>query len=157
MLSQEAREFEPGKAQYSTPKFLILGYWNPKSRQGPGLGGLSCRGGPEFIRKLNIDRIAAQPHIWTLNCPKLQQIVLRIVCYPNLRLNSLIAYNMNTFLRILLKLQYNCWERLLISNDISFYLFTDNEVFNLITCCAGSCFTAIWRSYTISAGNNNSH
>ena len=36
-------EFEPGKAQYSTPNlfdqlFLIREYWNPKSRQGPGLG-----------------------------------------------------------------------------------------------------------------------
>ena len=42
-------EFEPGKAQYSTPKFsdrlfLIKAYWNPKSRQGPNRGGpeLSC-------------------------------------------------------------------------------------------------------------------
>ena len=39
-------EFEPGKAQYSTPNFfeqlfLIRGYWHPKSRQGPGLGGLA--------------------------------------------------------------------------------------------------------------------
>ena len=26
--------------------FLIRAYWNPKSRQGPGLGGLASRGGP---------------------------------------------------------------------------------------------------------------
>ena len=46
-------EFEPGKAQYSTPNifdrlFLIRVYWNPKSRQGPGLGGLASRGGPDI-------------------------------------------------------------------------------------------------------------
>ena len=41
-------EFEPGKAQYSSPNFfdwfLIRAYKTPKSRQGPGLGGL---GAPE--------------------------------------------------------------------------------------------------------------
>ena len=47
-------EFEPGKAQNSTPNFfdrlfLIRAYWNPKSRQGPGLGGLASRGGPAFL------------------------------------------------------------------------------------------------------------
>ena len=45
-------EFEPGKVQYSTPKFfdrlfLIRAYWNPKSRQGTNLACLPCRGGPE--------------------------------------------------------------------------------------------------------------
>ena len=44
-------KFEPDKAQYSTPNFfdrlfLIRAYWNPKFRQGPGLGGLSSCGGP---------------------------------------------------------------------------------------------------------------
>ena len=44
-------EFEPDKALYSTPNFfdwlfLIRAYWNPKSRQGPGLGGLASRGSP---------------------------------------------------------------------------------------------------------------
>ena len=44
-------EFEPGKVQYSTPKFvdqlfLIRAYWNPKSRQGPNL---LCREGPARI------------------------------------------------------------------------------------------------------------
>ena len=44
-------EFESGKAQYYTPNFfdrlfLIRAYWNPKSRQGPGLGGLASRGAP---------------------------------------------------------------------------------------------------------------
>ena len=44
-------EFEPGKAQHSAPiffhrLFLIRVYWYPKSRQGPGLGGLASRGGP---------------------------------------------------------------------------------------------------------------
>ena len=47
-------EFEPGKAQYSTPNFfdrlfLIKEYSNPKSRQGPGLGGLASCGGPEHL------------------------------------------------------------------------------------------------------------
>ena len=46
-------KFEPGKVQYSTQKifdrlFLIRAYWNQKSRQGSGLGGLSSRGGPEY-------------------------------------------------------------------------------------------------------------
>ena len=113
-----------------------------------------------FRRKLNIDRIASRIgcHLST----KLSKVTVHCFAHfvnPKLRLNCLIAYikYFVTFFRILLKLQYNCWERLLISNDISFYLFTDNEVLSLITCCAGSCFTAIWRSYTISAGNNNSH
>ena len=49
-------EFEPGKAQYSTPNcfdqlFLIRVYWNPKSRQAPGLRGLASRGNPEFLWK----------------------------------------------------------------------------------------------------------
>ena len=44
-------EFESGKAQYSTQNFfdqvlLVRAYRNPKSRQGPGLGGLASRGGP---------------------------------------------------------------------------------------------------------------
>ena len=44
-------EFKPGKVQYSTPKFfdqlfLIRAYWNPKSREGPNLPWLPCRGGP---------------------------------------------------------------------------------------------------------------
>ena len=55
-------EFETGKAQYSTPNlfnwlFLIRVYRNPKSRQGPGLGGLgglaglaSC-GGPGVVQR----------------------------------------------------------------------------------------------------------
>ena len=39
-------------AQYSTPNLydrliLIRAYWNPKSRQGPGLGGLVSHGAPE--------------------------------------------------------------------------------------------------------------
>ena len=47
-------EFEPGKVQYSTPKFfdqlfLIRAYWNPKSRQGPNLACLPCRGGPAYL------------------------------------------------------------------------------------------------------------
>ena len=29
--------------------FLIRVYWNPKSRQGPGLGGLASRGGPDIM------------------------------------------------------------------------------------------------------------
>ena len=53
-------EFEPGKAQYSTPNFLtgcylyynLRAYWNPESRQGPGLGGLASRGGPELYLEL---------------------------------------------------------------------------------------------------------
>jgi hypothetical protein len=48
-------EFEPGKAQYSTPNFfdrlfLIRAYWNPKCRQGPGLGGLVKCGAPDCCR-----------------------------------------------------------------------------------------------------------
>ena len=43
-------EFEPDKALLIFyPNFfwlfLIRAYWNPKSRQGPGLGGLAIRGG----------------------------------------------------------------------------------------------------------------
>ena len=46
-------KFEPSKAQYSTPNFfdrlfLIRAYWNPKFRQGPGLGGLASHGAPAF-------------------------------------------------------------------------------------------------------------
>ena len=90
-------------------------------------------------RKLNIDRIAS--HIGCHFSTKLSKVIVHCFAhfvYPKLRLNCLIAYikYFVTFFRILLKLQYNCWERLLISNDISFYLFTDNEVFSLITCCA---------------------
>ena len=52
LMINEHGEFVPDKAQYSTPNFfdrlfLIRAYWNPKFRQGPGLGGLSRRGGPE--------------------------------------------------------------------------------------------------------------
>ena len=48
-------EFEPGKSQYSTPNFfdqlfLIRAHLNPKSRQGPGLGGLASRGGPADLK-----------------------------------------------------------------------------------------------------------
>ena len=48
-------EFEPGKAQYSTPNcfdqlFLIRVYWSPTSRQGPGLGGLASHGGLAIIK-----------------------------------------------------------------------------------------------------------
>ena len=47
-------EFESDKAQYSSPffywLFLIGGYWNPKSRQGPGLAGLASRGAPVHNR-----------------------------------------------------------------------------------------------------------
>ena len=47
-------KFEPGKAQYSTPNFfhlwfLIRVYWNAKSKQDPGLGGLASRGSPARI------------------------------------------------------------------------------------------------------------
>ena len=53
-------EFEPGNAHYSTPSFfdqlfLIRAYWNPKSKQGPGLGGLASRGGPDI--KVHSERI----------------------------------------------------------------------------------------------------
>ena len=47
-------KFEPDKAQYSTQDFfdrlsLIRTYWKPKSRQGPGLGGLASRGARGLI------------------------------------------------------------------------------------------------------------
>ena len=50
--SKNFKEFEPHKAQYSTPNlfdwlFIIRAYWNPESRQGPGLGGFASHGGPE--------------------------------------------------------------------------------------------------------------
>ena len=46
-----------------------------------------------FIRKLNIDRIADQSQIWTLNCPKLYIAnCFAHFGYPKLRLNSLTAY-----------------------------------------------------------------
>ena len=32
--------------------FFIRAYWNPKSRQGPGLGGLASRGGPEYLNPI---------------------------------------------------------------------------------------------------------
>ena len=43
------------QARLSTPNFfdrlfLIRVYWNPKSRQGPGLGGLASRGGPVTVQ-----------------------------------------------------------------------------------------------------------
>ena len=55
-------EFEPSKAQYSTPKlfdqlFLINAYWNPKFRQGPGFGGLASRGGPANTWELSLIRL----------------------------------------------------------------------------------------------------
>ena len=54
ILQGRQGEYEPGKAQYSTPNifdqlFLIRAYWNPKSRQGPGLGGFASRSGPVLI------------------------------------------------------------------------------------------------------------
>ena len=57
LLQGRHGEFESGKAQYSTPiffdrLFLIRVYLNPKSRQGPGLGGLASRGGPVLYDKL---------------------------------------------------------------------------------------------------------
>ena len=47
-------EFEPGKAQYSTPiffdrLFLIRAYENPKFGQGPGLGGLPALAPLRFV------------------------------------------------------------------------------------------------------------
>ena len=42
-------KIEPSKVQYSTPNyfdqlFFIIVYWNPKSKQGPNLACLACRG-----------------------------------------------------------------------------------------------------------------
>ena len=63
-------EFELGKAQYSTPYFfdrlfVIRADWNPKSRQDPGLRGLTSRGGPLHYGMKSILK-------WTKFCPLLK-------------------------------------------------------------------------------------
>ena len=50
-------EFEPGPNLYSTPIFLdrlclIRVYWNPKSRQDQGLGGLASHGASEYLKEI---------------------------------------------------------------------------------------------------------
>ena len=63
-------EFESGKAQYSTPNFfdrlfLISAYCNPKSRQGPGLGGLASRGAPVFQQN-NLEKVGQKKYVQLL-------------------------------------------------------------------------------------------
>ena len=52
-------EFEPGKAQYSTPNFfdrlsLIRAYLNLKSRERPGHGGFDSCGSPAEYRNMHV-------------------------------------------------------------------------------------------------------
>ena len=67
-------EFELGKVQYSTPNFfdrlfLIRAYFKPKSRQGPNLACLPCRGGPNNRWSPIIVRGLHQSHLVVGKCP----------------------------------------------------------------------------------------
>ena len=64
--------------------FLIRAYWNPKSRQDPGLGGLASRGGPANTWELSLIRLFIYIYFKiTLEHKSLAAAFLRIIIVPH--------------------------------------------------------------------------
>ena len=70
--------------------FLIRAYWNPKSRQGPGLGGLASDGGP--VECLELSHLTFEPSQF-VNTKFKNRFIFKKKIIPKFRLFLLIYIN----------------------------------------------------------------